>query len=882
MTGQTISHYKILEKLGEGGMGVVYKATDTKLERTVALKFLASDRLEDEEHKARFRREARAAAALDHPNICTVYEIDEAQGQTFLAMPYLEGSTVRQKVKQRPLKLDEALDIAIQAGEGLRAAHEKGIVHRDIKSANLMVSPQGQVKVMDFGLAQVADQSQLTKTETLLGTPVYMSPEQAQRLPTDRRTDIWSLGIVIYEMLIGRTPFEGEREQAVLYGIVQEEPEPITSQRARVPLDLDWIVSKALAKDAGERYQHIDEMLVDVRAVARQVAEGSDTARPSKRPTTKVQREAPARARRRRLAWALGIAASAVVLAMAALSVKNFLPTAEGPLEPLRAVPLTSYPGAEVGYSFSPDGNQIVFVWKRETQEDYDVYVKLIGPGPPLQLTTDPAWDHSPAWSPDGRHIAFLRGHPPAGKKMGLYLVPALGGQERKLAETRMPGTFLQGTCLNWSPDSRWLAVCDSDDLSIEPLSVFLLSVDTGERRRLTSPTKGQDVSPAFSPDGRTLAFARYVPGFTSDLYLLDLDKDLNPKGEPRRRTFTEATTSSPVFTPDGRDIVFRSGPVGEPSLWRVPVSGSASPERLPFGERGDYPGISRQGNLVYTTGEANLDIWRVNLPLTDGAAVKLIASSRIDNEAQYSPDGDSIAFQSNRSGSFEIWRCDADGSNPVQLTSLGAPITAGPRWAPDGKSIVFNSDAEGHFDVYVVNADGGAPRRLTSDPSMDVYPTWSRNGKWIYFCSSRTGDVQYFKMPAAGGGPAHRVAAGCGISMESPDGSLFYFSRDWANPSLWRVPVEGGEEEQVLESSFGGIYEVVEDGVYFVPPSTPQDGFSVAFLRFATGTVEHVMSLEGQPPLGMGLSVSPDGRSILYSQAEDYQSDIMLVENFR
>ena len=881
MTGQTISHYKILEKLGEGGMGVVYKATDTKLERTVALKFLAADRLEDEEHKARFRREARAAAALDHPNICTVYEIDEAQGQTFLAMPYLEGSTVRQKVKQRPLKLDEALDIAIQAGEGLRAAHAKGIVHRDIKSANLMVSPQGQVKIMDFGLAQAADQSLLTKTETLLGTPVYMSPEQAQRLPTDRRTDIWSLGIVIYEMLIGRTPFEGEREQAVLYGIVQEEPEPITSQRARVPLDLDWVVSKALAKDAGERYQHIDEMLVDLRAVARQVAEGSDTARPSKRPTTKAPREAPARARRRRLTWALGIAAAAVAVTMAGVALRNFLPTTEPPLEPLRPVPLTSYPGSEVGSSFSPDGNQIVFLWKRETQEDYDVYVKLIGPGPPLRLTTDPAWDHSAVWSPDGRHIAFLRGHPPAMKKMGLYLVPALGGQERKLAETRMPSTFLKGTCLNWSPDGRWLAVCDGEDDSPFPLSVFLLSVDTGEMRRLTSPTEGEDVSPAFSPDGRTLAFARYAPGFTSDLYLLDLDEDLTPKGEPRRRTFTEATTSSPVFTPDGRDIVFRSGPIGEPSLWRVPVSGSASPERLPFGERGDYPGISRQGNLVYTTGEANLDIWRVNLPLTDGAAVKLIASSRIDNEAQYSPDGNSIAFVSTRSGSPEIWRCDSDGSNPVQLTSLGAPLTAVPRWAPDGKSIVFHSNAEGRFDVYVVNADGGAARRLTSDPLADVYPTWSRNGKWIYFCSRRTGDGQYFKMPAAGGGPAHRVASGCGISMESPDGSLFYFTRG-PGKSLWRVPVEGGEESQVLESLFGGIYEVVEDGVYFVPPSTPEAGFSVQFLRFATGAVEHVFSLEGPPPLGMGLSVSPDGRSILYSQMGEWQSDIMLVEGFR
>ena len=442
-----------------------------------------------------------------------------------------------------------------------------------------------------------------------------------------------------------------------------------------------------------------------------------------------------------------------------------------------------------------------------------------------------------------------------------------------------MPGNFLQGTCLNWSPDSRWLAVCDGEDDSPFPLSVFLLSVDTGERRRLTSPTKGQDVSPAFSPDGRTLAFARYGSGFTSDLYLLDLDEDLNPKGEPRRRTFTEATTSSPVFTPDGRDIVFRSGPFAEPSLWRVPVSGSASPERLPFGERGDYPGISRQGNLVYTTGEANANIWRVNLLVTDGAAVKLISSSRLDVDPQYSPDGDSIAFTSTRSGDMEIWKCDSDGSNPVQLTSLGA-LTGVSRWAPDGKSIAFMSDGEGEWDIYVVNADGGAPRRLTSDPSMDIYPTWSRNGKWIYFCSSRTGDVQYFRMPVAGGGPAQRVASGCGISMESPDGSLFYFTRG-PEKSLWRVPVEGGEESQVLESLFGGIYEVVEDGVYFVPPSTPEAGFSVQFLRFATGAVEHVMSLERQPG-GKTLSVSPDGRSILYSQMEDFQSDIMLVENFR
>ena len=194
MIGQTISHYKILSELGRGGMGVVYKAEDTKLKRFVALKFLRSDVLEDEEHRERFLREAQAAAALDHPNICTVHEIDEVEGETFIAMAFIEGRTVKDKIAERPLKLEEALDITIQTAQGLQAAHEKGIVHRDIKGANLMVTPQGQVKVMDFGLAQLAERSQLTKTAMILGTPAYMSPEQAKRQPTDRRTDVWSLG----------------------------------------------------------------------------------------------------------------------------------------------------------------------------------------------------------------------------------------------------------------------------------------------------------------------------------------------------------------------------------------------------------------------------------------------------------------------------------------------------------------------------------------------------------------------------------------------------------------------------------------------------------------------------------------------------------------
>ena len=471
---------------------------------------------------------------------------------------------------------------------------------------------------------------------------------------------------------------------------------------------------------------------------------------------------------------------------------------------------------------------------------------------------------------------------------MGVFLLPALGGPERKLAETRIPGTLLLGTCLNWSPDGRWLAVCDSDDLSVEPLSVFLLSVDTGERRRLTSPTEGHDVSPAFSPDGRTLAFARFGSGLTSDLYLLDLDEDLNPQGEPRRRTFMEQVIAGHGFTSDGRDIVFSSGPLGNSkSLWRVPVSGSASPERLSVGEGAGSLAISRRGNrAAYTTLNWSNNIWRANLPITDGAgdaAVKLIASSRVDQEPQYSPDGNSIVFTSTRSGGGEIWKCDADGSNAVPLTSLGGPAAFQPRWAPDGKSIVFSSDAEGQFDVYVVNADGGAPRRLTSDPSSEGWPSWSRDGEWIYFFSDRNGFAQNFKMPA-GGGPAQVVTAGWGPKMESPDGKWFYFTRG-ANHSVWRMPVGGGSEgteedaEQVLESLQEQLYDVVEDGVYFVPASKGSD-YSLQFLRFATGAVEPIHDFEREP-VGT-LSVAPDGRSILFGQLEPTEADIMLVENFR
>ncbi len=303
MIGQRISHYQVLTKIGAGGMGVVYKATDLKLERTVALKFLPSYSLVGEAEKTRFLREAKAAALLHHPNICTVFEIDEAGDQAFISMAYIEGKTLQQIVQTGPLHLRKAVDITIQVATGLQAAHAKHVIHRDIKSANVVVSPEGHAVVMDFGLAKLGGDTRLTKPGAAVGTVSYMSPEQTRGEDVDHRTDIWSLGVVLYELVTGRLPFRGEHETAVVYAIVSEEPEPVTAVRTGVPLSLERIINKALAKNPSARYQHADELIVDLRAVRGELEAGG------------TARRAPAGAGRRRFR----VLATAAVVLVAAL-----------------------------------------------------------------------------------------------------------------------------------------------------------------------------------------------------------------------------------------------------------------------------------------------------------------------------------------------------------------------------------------------------------------------------------------------------------------------------------------------------------------------------------------------------------------------------------
>ncbi len=884
MVSQSISHYKVLSEVGRGGMGVVYKAEDTKLKRFVALKFLRSDVLEDEEHRERFLREAQAAAALDHSNICTVYEIDEAGGETFIAMAFIEGRTVKDKIAERPLKLEEALDIAIQTAQGLQAAHEKGIVHRDIKSANLMVTAQGQVKVMDFGLAQLAERSQLTKTATMLGTPAYMSPEQAQRLPTDRRTDIWSLGVVIYEMVTGRLPFEGERQQAVLYAIANEEAEPITALRVGVPTELDRLVGKAMSKDAGERYQHVDEMLVDLRTLLKERESGASRAVPL------------ARRGFRQTAWRAGAALAAVVLVAAVVWLGSLRQPVESPEPPLRVTPLTTYPGYELAPSFSPSGDQVAFVWDGDNQDNFDIYVKLVGEGTPLRLTDDPAADGSPAWSPDGRQIAFLRfGSQPEGAA-DVMLVPPIGGPERTLARIdslRIDQQRWRNLGLAWSPDGKQLALVGRDSPR-EPYGIFLLSVETGEKRRLAQPrvSTGRDFSPDFSPDGQKVAFVRETAAVVADIYVVRVTG-----GQPERVTDLGAPIHGLAWTSDGREIIFSASLQAGGALYRIPASGGNPRQVAAAGEAYGKPALAPQARrLAYARVVSDYNIWRIDLA---SAGVRkpmrpLIASTRNDVSGRFSPDGKRIVFASNRSGTMEIWVCDADGSNALQLTSFNGPNTGTPRWSPDARSIVFDSRPGGNADIFVVGASGGAPRRITTDPSEDVVPSWSRDGRWIYFASNRSGELQVWKVPVEGEEPEGAAAVqvtrqGGFVAFESPDGKWVYYAKRRGRPNaIWRVPAVGGEEAPVVQglSSNRPSWTVVEEGVYFVdrdPASFPGEGWGVKFLNLQDGRVSLITELPNRPSLGSGgLDVSPNGAWLIISQQGQSGSDLMLAENFR
>jgi serine/threonine protein kinase/Tol biopolymer transport system component len=692
LVGRTLAHYRVLEYAGGGGMGVVYKAEDLRLARTVALKFLPPELTRDPEAKSRFLQEARSASVLDHPNICTIHEVGETDdGRLYLAMPYYDGETLRRRIERGPIAIDEAVDIGEQIARGLAKAHRGGIVHRDIKPANLMVTSDGVVKILDFGLAKLVGAAAITRTGSSVGTPAYMSPEQARGEDVDHRTDLWSFGIVLYEMIAGRRPFRGEHDQAVLYGILNEPPKPLTEVRPETPAELERIVEGLLAKDPADRYPTAEGPLGDLRALRNQTMTT----------TVRTQTDRPAAPRSRPWTWAAGVAGLVALLAAGAWLTRVRQERARGaaPVE-VTFTHLTSLEGRESFPSLSPDGRSLLYV--KSMDGNADIYLQRVGGGNPLNLTHDsPGDDTQPAYSPDGQQIAF-RSDREGG---GLFVMGATGESARRVAG--------DGYNPSWSPDGRKIVFATegvANPLERRQTSqLWIVDVAT-EKKRLLSP--GDAVQPSWSPHGQRIAYWG-IPNGKAKRILWTAPAAGGPASP---MVDDEHVNWDPVWSPDGRYLYYVSDRSGSQNVWRLPVdeaSGRVLGEPQPITTSSQPLGLlslSRDGRrIVYATDErkSNLERWPLD-PVAlrvEGKLRPVTQGSRAVRTADVSPDGQWVVFYT-LFPQEDLFVARADGSGERQLTSDAAKDRV-PLWLPDSSRILFYSNRSGSYGAWTIRADG-------------------------------------------------------------------------------------------------------------------------------------------------------------------------------
>ena len=569
--------------------------------------------------------------------------------------------------------------------------------------------------------------------------------------------------------------------------------------------------------------------------------------------------------------WLVG--AAAVVLIGLALLVQGLRSSV--PVLLASPVPLTSLPGSETAPSFSPDGKEVIFTWNGESGNNTDVYRVPVAGGPLVRLTNDSHHKQCPKWSPDGRQIAFLR---PSATSLEAVVIPSAGGTERVFTLRRAAGIADEMVHLAWTADAKSLVVPESDS-SRQTVSLFLMPLDGTQRRRLTQPPDGipGDLQPALSPDGKWLAFVRYRSGSEADVYLSPA-----AGGVPRRLTNDNCYFRGLDWATDTGRVIFSSNRTsGAYSLWSISIKGG-SPLPVARAEPGNaiLPAVSRGGRVAYEFELRDVNIWRWDNPGRPGTGPMPVARSTWNERLPtFSPDGKKIAFCSNRSGQYEIWVANADGSDPLQWTHMRGPYTDSPAWSPDGQNIAFTSHTFGNRDIYVCGADG-AVRRLTSDPSEEGRPSWSRDSRWVYFRSDRSGTTQIWKTPADGSGSAVQVTHNGGYdAAESPDGNLLYFVRDPAHSGLWSIPVGGGNEQFVIPSVRTWHWAVANRGIFFLDRAAPRQGATVACYRFDTRQVDIIATLTGK--LWSGFSVRSDGNSILWTQQDLNTSDLMLLQPF-
>jgi serine/threonine protein kinase len=867
--GSEFGGYQIVGLLGTGGMGEVYRARDPRLERLIALKVIAPDFATNATWRERFRREARALATLSHPNIATVYAVEEDDSTLALSMELVEGDSLKELVRPGGMATERLLKVAVQIADALSAAHQRGITHRDLKPANVIVSTDGRVKVLDFGLAKLAEApeatsgrttaavSELTAEGYLVGTPAYMSPEQAEGRPVDYRSDIFSFGILLYEMATGELPFKGQSVLSILSAIVRDQPRAPLEINPRLPRQLARTIWRCLAKDPEERYQSAKDLRNDLTDLRQELTSGELAGFPiASRPSRWWRR--------------LTLASACLALPLGGWLVGRALNRPAAAFVPERIVQLTFDPGFEMSPSLSPDGKWVVYA--RRLGERSDIFLHSVGGENPINLTKDmPGDSDQPVFSQDGESIAF-RSQSDGG---GLFVMGRTGELRRRVTDA--------GFSPSWSPDGKWLAYSTDragDFPSTHPggAELWIVEVDTGEKRRLNAVDALQ---PAWSPDGTRIAYWGVDPAtHQRDLWSLSV-----ADGNRVQVTNDSANDISPAWSSDGRALYFASDRTGTVNLWRIGVSPSSGRPSEPAqavtvpGVYAVHPSVSKDGNrLAYATVSRTTNVLATAFdPETmqvQGVPRSLLGGQQDWSAARVSPDGSQLALV--RWGhQQDLFVINTDGTGLRRLTSDPLGVRC-PEWSPDSARLVYMRSLQTRGSLVLVNVRNGNVEPLSigdGDVSGLGCPGWSPDGRRMTVAKSPPKPAAYIL-------DLTRSPSSVAVEQLPPPAAGAFIPRAWSRDGQ-SLSGTIGSRVAIYSIATRKYETVTEPGVavgasltHWLPDGRHilfmgRSGLDLQSVNVGTKDVRPVLAL--RPPQAIrGASVTHDGRQLFYSQGQE------------
>jgi Tol biopolymer transport system component/predicted Ser/Thr protein kinase len=860
--GTQLGPYKIEALLGVGGMGEVFRAADARLHRGVAIKILRHDKAGDPERKRRFLQEARAVSALHHPNIVTIYDIASDGGVDYLVMEYVSGKSLDKLITPKGLPLAEALAFATQIASALAAAHAAGIVHRDIKPANVIVTAESQVRVLDFGLTKlmergpsaegdtVTQQPVLTETGIVMGTVAYMSPEQASAQPLDHRTDIFSLGVVLHEMLAGQRPFRGKSQVETMHAIINDPQPPLERQ----PPELAEILDRALAKDPKDRYQHAGDLALDMRRLR------------SGWQTKSLPSMGAAAAPRAGKSITFAVLAAGIAIGLAAGWWIGHRARSEPSLRrDTSLISLASYTGVERSGAISPDGKFFAFVSDWGGQPN--IWVRQVSGGDPIQITHDPAAKLDLVYAPDGESIYYST----AAAQRFIWRVGVLGGTPRKIVEdARYPAP---------SPDGKRLAYVRSGEV------IDIANSDGTGARQITAVRGVQ--FPQWSPDGHWLA---YTAGSLFDTYQINI---IDPDGKNQKRltSFPAGFIFCIAWLPGSRYILFSHNDSPDSAdLFSVSLD-TGEIRRLTLVPKGTFTScsVSADGKrLVGTTEDQDWEIWKAPLggdPKSNGkAAVRLLDHAWEPMWTQI-PRAGMLLFNSPATGIRNLWIMPLVGAGaPRQITFFPSSTITHAALSPDGTRVAYVSVDSGSGQIWVANSDGSGTQQLTNNTATNFWPFWSPDGQWVAFASMRAGTAEIWRVAASGGAPVQLTHGGGFRGDWSPDGSRIAYDTQSLQGSARESDYRPGLE--IAEASTGRVLSKLSGNLG--SPVWSPDGKRLTVTAGNSVWIVDVETAERQ--LGIEFpqdfvalfraAWTQDGKSVIVNRRERV-SHIVLLENF-